>query len=532
MRLTVRLPRALATVAQAALGALLLTSSPSAHAQEGPAAAGDAGPPVTPPLGDEAAPARRRGRPGRDGGRVRRIVDDEEPNYPTMLARDGYPIVGFHQDRMFLRDPSDTFRLFPGGLLQFDTRGALGRGVSDLDNESGGAALRTRASVRRARLELGGQIHGAWSFLLSGDFAGERAHVEYALVDVQMHRMLHVTVGQQLVPFTMENRTHEASYIWMERPLAVRFAQASDKDLGAMAWGETRRGVFSYEAGFFGGDGINRPSVDDRGDAAGRFVVKPLAWSDSIARNIHFGASATYGMRELANVGYAAAPLATDGGFVFWDTHTSQGGQRVDIRPSGRQLGLAGEFRIPISRLDLRLEFMYVNRNTRESFVDAPIADTLRLGRFRGTAFYGHLGFWLLGRPSLRPEPGRFRPPRVDFNRGNQRRSERGLELAVKVESISATYERSARDPGAGDAARTCGDGEQQCIDIRALGVGLNYYATRHAAVMLNYSYYVFPDSSIPSRNPTNAAVAPGNLNGHTGAHQLHELGGRVQVFF
>jgi hypothetical protein len=310
MLIVARSPRVAALVV--ALSATLPVARP-ALAQEGPSAAGDPGPPVTaPPVGHphesphESHHALRR-EPQRLAGvglgvrlrglGARRADDAVDPYLPTLVARDGYPLVGFHQDRFYLRDASDSFRLYTGLLLQADGRGAFGRGVASLDNESGGAPLRTRGSIRRARVELGGQIHGAWSFLMVGDFAGDRPRVEHALVDVQLHPMLHLTAGQQLVPFTMENRTHEAQYAWLERPLAVRFAQPFDKDVGLMAWGESRRGLFAYEAGVFGGDGPNRGAVDDRADLAARVVVKPLASTDSIARHIEFGASATYGMR-------------------------------------------------------------------------------------------------------------------------------------------------------------------------------------------------------------------------------------------
>lgn len=508
----VRLYRTLTAVA---LTGVTLASSRAARAEDARASTDDR--------------AEISGRSWRDG--PRRRTERAAPPVPTLLARDGYPLMGFHQEKFFLRDPSDSLRLYPGALLQLDARAAFGRGVRSLSDELGGEALRARSIVRRARLELGGQIQGAWSFLLSGDFAGERPHTEHALVDVELHRALHVSVGQQLVPFTMENRTYEPGYAWMERPLAVRFAQPFDKDIGVMLWGETRRSLLRYEVGFFGGDGPNKAAVDDRGDLAARVVARPLAFTDSIARDVHVGVSATYGMRQLANVNYRAEPLTTDGGFAFWDTRISSNGRLAEIKPSGRQLGLAGELRVPVSRIDLRFEFVYVQRNTRESYVDAPVSETNHVGRLEGTAFYGHLGVWLLGDPSLRPPPGQFRPPRVDLRRGARPAPERGLELAIRFESMSASYDRAARDPGAPELGRDACD-RLQCIDVRALGAGLSYHATRHASVMLNYSYYVFPDSGTPDSHPTNAAVAPGNLNGHAGAHQLHELAGRLQVFF
>ena len=355
------------------------------------------------------APERGRPRPigrapSRTAGRFREAPNHEVVSKPVFAATDTFPLAGYHQGHFYLRDPEDRFRFFPGALLQIDGRAAIGRGVTELDGPLG-EPLRPRVSVRRAQPMIGGQIGSDVSFLVSGELAGSKPRVDYALVDLAAHRLFHVTVGQQLVPFTMANRTYEAFQSWMEQPLVVRFARPVDKDLGVLFSGELPRSLVSYEAGVFGGDGAGRPNVDNRVDLAGRVTVRPLAQTDSIASRIQIGGSVQYGVREINKVGYHLDALTTEGGFAFWDGARTEGGQRVAVVPSGEQLGIAGELRVPVSKVDFRFEVVYQKRQTRESVEGLEQQQSLRFGHLTGTGFYTQLAFWVLGDPTMIPEP-------------------------------------------------------------------------------------------------------------------------------
>jgi phosphate-selective porin len=466
----------------------------------------------------------------------RRAEEFEETRRPAMLGPEGFPLAGEHGGRFFLRSETDSYRLYPGLLLQLDTRSALGRGIREMSGPAS-ESTRTRLEVRRARLDLGGQVHDAWSFLVTGDFA-RSPRLEHALVDLRLSRWAHITIGQQQVPFTMENRTDEGHYAWLERPLAVRFAQPSNKDLGVMVWGEAPRGLVGYEVGVFGGDGANRPNVDDRADAAGRIYVKPLRGTGTIARDIHIGASGTIGMRQRANVSYSMDPLTTDGGYAFWTpSHVDANGQSVNVIPSGVSRGFAGEVRIPVSRLDLRFEFVSVRRNTREAVEGFEASSTERFGHLTGTGFYAQLGVWVMGSPGMRRDPGRFRPPRLAFPRGEPIVAPRGLEILARVDAVRVTYTPGDRASPTGESS------QEQTVSATIVGAGVNYYATPHASISLGWGYSIFPRSGTPQ----NAALAPGNLgcNQRTigapapsglpcrpGSHSLQELAARVQITF
>jgi len=464
----------------------------------------------------------------------------EETRRPSSRGPEGFPLAGYHGGRFFLRDDHDQFRLYPGLLMQVDTRATLGRGVDDVTGPAGDP-LRPQMTMRRARVDLGGEILSRWSFFLSGDLAGPTPHLEHGFLQVRVARWLSLSLGQQQVPFTMENRTDESQMMWLERPLAVRFAQPSNKDLGLMASGRTRGGVFAYEAGAFGGDanqerGPVRANVDARVDGVARVYARPLATTGTIARDIQIGASVRYGMRRKRDVHYPLAPITTDGGTTLFATsYRGPDGRTVNILPSGLDTAFAGEVRVPVSRLDFRLEFVSLRRNTREAQAGLEAATSERFGHLSGTAFYAQLGVFLMGRPSLRQAPGRFAPPHIGFPKGHPQKAPRGLEIVLRGESLRATY-------SAGDRASAPGDARpDQRVAVDVVGAGVNYYATHHASLSLGYGYVMLPGSYTGD----NSALAPGNLGCptrrvdvgpntacHNGAHSLHELTLRGQIAF
>jgi hypothetical protein len=486
-------------------------------------------PDVVPPMaggedGDDGRPRKHR---------QRRAPDIDEVRAPTLLSgQDGFPLAGYHAGKFYLRDEDDNFRLYPGALLQVDARAFAGRGVDDLSGPAGDST-KANVSIHRARLELGGEAAHLFGFYLTGDLAHQQ--LDHALIDVGIHKWLHISVGQQQVPFTMDNRTNDAFRAWMDRPLAVRFGQPSEYDLGVMAWGESKHATISYEAGIFGGDGQNRPSPDNRFDYVGRLVFRPLASAGGLAQNIHIGASGFWGMRRSEDVLYDAPSLTTEGGYAFFTpSYIDSNLRSVHVLPSGVQRGFAGEVRVPVSQLDLRVELVETHREMREALDGFQATNTERYGTMRGNAVSAQLGVFVLGSPAIRPEPGRFKPPHIEFPRGTPHKVPHGLEIFVRGEALHMTYSATDRASAPGDTT------PDRTVQADVLGAGVNYYASRHAMVAFNYAYYMFPSSGTSD----NAALAPGNVacvptspafvnqTCHSGAHSLHELGLRLQMFF
>src|SRR5262249_4921514 len=155
---------------------------------------------------------------------------------------------------------------------------------------------------RRVRPEFAGEFLHHWDFMLAGDwgapggdngkgtnqisagpppgYAGTQtttvpAPATAAFPGDQADPPFNPEFGQFDAPFTMENRTSDKFFPFMERSLAVRvLGIPTNKEIGGMAWGETSEKLFHYEAGIFNGDGQNRLNVDNRADFMGRVFVR------------------------------------------------------------------------------------------------------------------------------------------------------------------------------------------------------------------------------------------------------------------
>jgi hypothetical protein len=339
----------------------------------------------------------------------------------------------------------------------------------------------------------------------------------------------------------MENRTSDKYIPFMERSITVRaFGIPTNKEIGAMAWGEVADRILSYTVGVFEGDGQNRPNVDNRADVMGRVVVRPLAQSGGVLKDLQIGASGRYGVRDNNYVFYDYPQMTTQSGFAFWKTtytgstptFSGSSGGPVHVLPSAAQTGVAGEIRIPVSDFDVTSEVVYVKNGTREAPEGAP-QSTLRRGDLHGVSYYVELGYWPLGNRDINGIPGVMKPTHLDFSKPPSS-PKQALQLLVKLEQLSATYESSSRS-GTPDAKTIDGD-----IKVTAFSLGANYWATKHLRLSANYAYNWFPDSA-PSGAQTAAqrAIAPANAlpkgfndDARSNAHDLHELMFRLGVAF
>src|SRR5262249_1121448 len=152
--------------------------------------------------------------------------------------------------------------------------------------------------LRRVRPELSGEFLGRWQWMLAGDFVGAanaidnpngnagadaqtvgiRAQATDVFLNYRADRIFNLQLGQYDAPFTMENRPSDKCLPFMERSLAVRaLGIPSNKEIGAMLWGETEEKYFFYSVGVFNGEGQNRPNFDDQAEVMGRVFAHPAA---------------------------------------------------------------------------------------------------------------------------------------------------------------------------------------------------------------------------------------------------------------
>jgi hypothetical protein len=438
----------------------------------------------------------------------------------------------------------------------------MGPGVSDTQ-------LKPTLFIRRIRPEIGGEILKRWQFMFAGDFgqtgvdntrgtnetqaarpgvapsattarfaSAQTTAVRAAVTDVWVNYralpLFNLQVGQFDAPFTMENRTSDKYLPFMERSLAVRaLGIPSNKELGAMVWGEDEGKHLLYSVGVFDGDGQNRLGVDNRADFMGRLFAHPFATFGGPLKDLSFGASFRYGERQQSFVEYDYAPLTTQGGYAFWSPIYSGSKGFTHVIPSGGQLGVAGEIRIPVGDFDVTTELVYVNNRTREAIEGFQATNTERLGAIKGTAYYVTLGWWPFGHRDVNGVPGYENPAHLDFKKQAPRHPLQSLQLLAKWEQLSLKYEGASRE-GTPDAKGIDGS-----IKANVFEIGANYWATKHMRLGVNYGINMFPGSAPAS--PTKAgdptwssdqrAVAPGNTiekgvndDARNGASVLHEL--------
>ncbi len=487
--------------------------------------------------------------------------------------------AGYHNGSFFLRDKSDVFRLYVQGRVHADWLDQLGPGVTSLPAGSG---VEDGFFLRRARIELAGEFFETWQWWVGAEFSSatsidnaagnqatptctvaansalscataktnpvENPTVKGIPTDVFINYgptpWTNVQVGQFYLPFSLENRISDNTMPFLERSLAVRNLGAPlQRDIGAMFWGESPDRVLYYAVALLNGDGPNRPNVDNRYDVSGRVVLRPFVRTDdSPSKWGQIGISARAGSRDPALVGYDMPAMTTQGGFAFWKpTYRDSIGRTIHILPASSQWALAADVYMPVGKLDLTGEFIYLSENTREAVDGFQLSPfTERAGDFTGYGWYAQAGYWIFGDQDIVGPPSYGRPIHVDLTKP-QKRPREGLEALVKFEQLHVSYTGNSRG-GALDALTPDGD-----TNVDTFEVGVNYWATKHLRVGLNYSLFLFPNSAPttateaggPVQGPGQRAVAPGQLlakgvddSARDNAHEVHEIQVRVGVQF
>ncbi len=486
--------------------------------------------------------------------------------------------AGYHNGSFFLRDKSDTFRLYVQGRVHADWLDQLGAGVSELPPGNG---VVDGFFLRRARLELAGEFYERWQWWVGAEFSSATsidnaaanqatpscvvspnsalscASAKQNPVDAPTFKGIptdvfvnyaptpwtNLQVGQYYLPFTLENRISDNTTAFLERSLVVRNIGAPlQRDIGAMFWGESPDRLFYYAVALLNGDGPNRPNVDGRYDLTARAVVRPLAKSNGTSKWAQLGLSARTGSRDPARVGYDLPNLTTQGGFPFWKPiYKDSLGRTIHILPSSSQWSVAADVYFPIDGLDVTGEFVYLSEDTREAVDSYQLSPfTERTGDLHGYGWYAQVGYWVVGDHDIVGPPTYGRPIHLDLTKP-QKRPQEGVQVLAKFERLHLTYDGNSRG-GAPDSMTPNGD-----IDVDAVEFGVNYWATRHLRVGVNYSLFLFPGSAPvtasepggPVQGPGQRAVAPGQLlakgvddRARDTGHDIHEIQVRVGVQF
>ncbi len=340
-----------------------LRTAPSVEAAVAPVAPSPEAPSAALPSGADSAVAT-------DAVAAPGAVDASAP-VPPPPARLDYSDGSF-----LLRSIDDNIVVVPAGRMHVDTYTFAGQGVANYHKDNG-TGLKTNLFFRRLVLEVYGMIRKDWFFGIGANFAPtaidagqasvSTANVYDGFVGYMPNEHLRLYVGQYNAPYTMENVTSSRWLDLMERPLVVRtVATPYNKADGVMAWGETASKSFEYQVGVFGGDGMNRPNIDNFFDVMGRVLVRPLIGPDGHGNRFHIGGGARFGSRDEKFIRYDAPGLSTPGGYTFGRPSTVVARKRRTSCPTPSSFRPPLKTYIPVEQFDIKGELVYVNEGRRK----------------------------------------------------------------------------------------------------------------------------------------------------------------------
>jgi len=173
-----------------------------------------------------------------------------------------------NKDGLRFENEDKSVSVAVGGRMHLDYRN-FNHGNDDKGSNSANES--DTFDVRRARINISGQLFNNYTFQLSGDFAGgttgnsgtgSTAILDQAWFNVNYWAPLQFRVGQFKVPISMERKMSSNSLDFMERSL--HDSLGSYEDRGAMVWGVPKDGI-TYAIAAVNGDGNkNRNEADSR----------------------------------------------------------------------------------------------------------------------------------------------------------------------------------------------------------------------------------------------------------------------------
>lgn len=146
--------------------------------------------------------------------------------------------------------------------------------------------------IRRARLDVRGNVSPYFSYRLQTDFAGTPKLLD-AYAEVKLADYINFTIGQAKIPFSAENLASSNKMESIDRSQVVEALTArgqdvignqNGRDIGVQVGGSfakiENRYLFDYKVGVFNGAGINVADKNENKDIIGRVVVHPVKGFD------------------------------------------------------------------------------------------------------------------------------------------------------------------------------------------------------------------------------------------------------------
>lgn len=148
-------------------------------------------------------------------------------------------------------------------------------------------------NIRRARLNVAGNITKDFKYKIENDFAGNASGITDAYLEYTGFDPVSLTVGQFKEPFGLDTLTSDLFTTFNERGLTHAFSP--DRRIGVMlsTYGkEDGFGAWSAALGGFGSSTGSTASTDDEAkDVTGRLTWAPYS---AAAQTLHFGVAGSY----------------------------------------------------------------------------------------------------------------------------------------------------------------------------------------------------------------------------------------------
>ncbi len=414
---------------------------------------------------------------------------------PLVLPVSTEPLAGFSDGNAFLRSPDNDFILFPNGRLQVDTY------LFGYSGDKNKAKIPNNTFLlKRARLELGGWIGSFVYFWLAGDFAlgppaaaAPAAPSNLATTDdfvalAPWRNLAILQVGQFDAPFTLENRTSDKYFDFMERSITVRaFGIPDNKEMGAMLHGFNDDRNYCYSVAVLNGDGQNFKNVDREFDVMGRAWVAPFSFvGDGPLHDVEIGGSLWTGDR--ANT-LAPTSQTTQAGLTFLNfgqfttTYNGTANTAMQLRQVGRMNAAAGEINAPIGhKYGVRGEFVWRHSPlSEETIVSSGAGTIVRAADLKGYSFYGEAWVWLLGDDRIIGDQQGLEPF-LRYKKFGVRPIQDGLMVAARYEHLDENVTAEATTATFVPDAPALG---KTVVDSGELGV--NYWHSKRFRATFNY---------------------------------------------
>ena len=146
--------------------------------------------------------------------------------------------------------------------------------------------------IRRARLDVRGNINPYFAYRLQTDFAGSPKLLD-AYAEIKIFDYLNFTIGQAKIPFSFENLASSNKMESIDRSQVVEalvgrgkdvIGNQNGRDIGVQVGGSfgkfQNRFLFDYKIGVFNGSGINQDDKNKNKDIVGRFIAHPVKGFD------------------------------------------------------------------------------------------------------------------------------------------------------------------------------------------------------------------------------------------------------------